>query len=284
MLSTFLASLVLLAVPVQPTDTVIPVERGSRLEVVNHNGNVDVRVWDRDVVAIAGDRELGDVASITRAPSVIRVRIAGRQGPPRRARLSVTVPAWMPIRVNGMNTNITLDGSDADVSVETTNGDIRVTGGNGHVLLRTVQGAIEVRDSRGRLDVYNVNGGIRVFGATGDLTVETVNGSVTLEGIESDHVDATALNGKVTYDGTIRDGGRYLLSTHNGSIAMHIPEGANATVNVASMFGRFESDYPLTLAPGQSSGRMEFTLGTGSAHIELQTFNGTIRIARRGAK
>lgn len=282
MLSSVLASLMLLTMPVQPADTVIPVEPGTRLELVNLTGNVDVQVWDRDAVAIAVDRGLRDVASITRSLSVIRVRTAAGRAVPRAVDFSVTVPAWMPVRVNGMNSHVTLDGTEADVTVETVRGDIRLTGGNGRVTLRSVQGSIDVRDSRGRIDLYTVNDRIRVSGAAGDLNVETVTGSITLERIESGHVDASTVTGSLIYDGAIRDGGRYQFTTHNGSVTLRIPAGTSATVSVATMNGRFESDFPVTLAPGQVSSRFEFSIGTGSARIDLQSFNGSIRLARRG--
>ena len=55
------------------------------------------------------------------------------------------------------------------------------------------------------------------------------------------------MNGDITYDGTIQNGGRYELSTHQGDMAITMPENANATVSVNTFNGSFESDYPVTL-------------------------------------
>ena len=54
---------------------------------------------------------------------------------------------------------------------------------------------------------------------------------------------------------------------------------------VRTFQGDFGADFPIQLPEGQSarsgSKRFNFTLGTGSARIELQSFNGDIVVARK---
>ena len=54
---------------------------------------------------------------------------------------------------------------------------------------------------------------------------ETVNGEITLDRIDAISVDANTVNGDISYDGPIRNGGRYSLSTHNGDITLTVAEG-----------------------------------------------------------
>jgi hypothetical protein len=94
----------------------------------------------------------------------------------------------------------------------------------------------------------------------------------------------STVNGDITFNGTVRDNGAYRLTTHSGDVRAGLSATANATVFVRTFQGDFSSDFPIQLPAGQSrdsgSKRFNFTLGTGSARIELQSFNGDIHIAR----
>jgi hypothetical protein len=93
------------------------------------------------------------------------------------------------------------------------------------------------------------------------------------------------VNGEVTFNGTIRDNGAYRLGTHNGDIRVGLGGANNATVFVRTFQGDFTSDFPVQLPEGQNarsgSKRFNFTLGSGSARIELQSFGGDIVLARK---
>ena len=91
------------------------------------------------------------------------------------------------------------------------------------------------------------------------------------------------MNGDVEYDGPIHDGGRYALSSHNGDITIAVAPTANAAVAVSTFGGEFESDFPVTMTEGRKGKRFSFTLGKGGgAQIDLESFQGTIRLARPG--
>lgn len=93
------------------------------------------------------------------------------------------------------------------------------------------------------------------------------------------------VNGEVTFNGTIRDNGVYRLGTHNGDIRVGLGGASNATVFVRTFQGDFAADFPVQLPAGQNarsgSKRFNFTLGSGSARIELQSFGGDIVLARK---
>jgi len=60
-----------------------------------------------------------------------------------------------------------------------------------------------------------------------------------------------------------------------------VPDGAGATFNVASVHGSVRSDVagaPQRFEPGQ---RTSFSVGNGSALVEVETFGGRIAITRR---
>jgi len=162
-------------------------------------------------------------------------------------------------------------------------GDVTVKGAEGNVSAHSVEGSVTVTDVNGRVEAQSVNESVTVARVTGDLAVQTVNGDVALEAIKSASVEASTVNGDITYDGTIQNGGRYELSTHQGDIAITMPENANATVSVNTFNGSFESDYPVTLTGKNQRRKFSFTIGNGSARVDLESFGGDIRLARPGS-
>ena len=92
------------------------------------------------------------------------------------------------------------------------------------------------------------------------------------------------MNGDVRFEGPTADKGLYRVTTHNGDIRVSLGAQANATVFVRTFGGDFSSDFPVTLPEGMSNRdgnkRFNFTLGGGSARVELQSFQGDIHVSR----
>jgi hypothetical protein len=275
-----LALVALLAGP--DLDTTVAVQRGQRLEISAQTGEIVVRTWARNAVRIQATGENLARIGIDQSASVVSIRGAASRGAPGSVSFELSVPAWMSLRLSGVNTGMRVTGTDAPVTVETLNGDVEVTGGNGLVSLRSVQGAVTLIGAKGKLDVNSVNSEVRVRDVSGELQAETVNGEIRLEKVQSDNVEASTVNGDVAYDGTIRPSGRYRFATHNGDVTVTVAEGTSALVSVSTFQGDFESSFPVTLTERHGK-RFEFTLGGGSARVDLESFAGTIRLVRPGA-
>jgi Toastrack DUF4097 len=279
-----LGTLVLAMMAVTTTDQTVQVSKGTKLDVNNFAGDVLIKVWDKDAVRVEAthsDRESVDIKQVDQTVS-IRSRSA-RGGPPRSLDFNITVPSWMGIAVSGNYAFVTMEGVGGDVNVETTRGDINVRGGSGFVSLKSVQGEVTLEKAKGRIEVRAVNEGIRLADINGDLSAESTNGSIILDRIDSGNVDLYTVNGNISYDGPIKDKGLYRLTTHNGLIAMAIPEKVNAALMVRTYNGGFRSTFPIGGdATERRAKRFTVTLGNGSAHVELESFGGTISLRRPG--
>jgi DUF4097 and DUF4098 domain-containing protein YvlB len=266
------------------TDQTLEVTKGSRLVLTNNAGEVVVRSWDRDQVRIQAAHSERERVEIQSAESTVRVRTRGTRGPASLVDYQVTVPAWMPVNLSGTYLEATVEGTSAEVTVETVHGNVRVVGGSGNVIARSVEGTITVEKAAGRVQATTVNEDIRVVDVTGDLTVDTTNGDITIDNAQAASLSASTVNGDVTFNGAVRDGGSYRLATHGGDIRLGLGGANNAIVFVRTFQGDFSADFPIQLPEGQSarsgSKRFNFTLGNGSARIELQTFNGDIELAK----
>ena len=261
-------------------DTVVPVERGTRLALENHRGEVLVTTWGRNAVQVGStDLDETQLLAVTRSGSVLRIRLEGTRGP-RDADLHVVIPAWMAIRIEGNQLDVGVRGSEGEISIETIGGDIVVEGGAGLVSARSIQGEVVVRGARGRVEAVSINEDVTLEDIAGDVTAETTNGDISLRRIRSSSAAAATVNGDIDFEGTIRDGGRYAFATHNGDVQIAVPEETNATVTVSSYHGDFESEFPVRLTGASRDRQFEFTLGSGSARLELGSFNGEILLRR----
>ena len=274
--------MLLLLALLQQIDSTVPVGRGQRLEVNAFAGEVTVTAWNRDAVRVQADARGSTGVEIDRNATTVSVRTSGRRGPPSGVDLQITAPAWMPLDLSGVNTEMTITGSRAGISAETVQGEVSAKGGEGLVSLRSVQGSVSLSGAKGRLELHSVNADVEVSASSGEVTAETVNGDVMLDAVDATSVTATSLNGDVSYNGPIKSSGRYALSTHNGDITVTVAEGTSASVSVSTFNGEFESAFPVTLTETRKGKRFNFTIGGGSAQVTLESFQGTIALVRPG--
>ena len=270
----------------QQTDTTVAVQPNARVQIQNFAGSVTVRGWDRSAVRVVAGQNRRDGVQVRERDGLLSIVTVSRTGVPAPLDYEISVPMRATLDISGTYTDITVEGVRGPVSANTVQGDVRLRGGDGVISLKSVQGSVVLQDASGRIEVNGVNKGLTLRNVSGDIAAETVNGSILLDGIESSDVEAVTVNGRVSYDGTIRDRGRYRFATHNGSIVVSIPERANATVAAVSYEGTFSSRFALpasaTTASNGPRHRANFALGTGSARVEAESFQGSIILARPG--
>lgn len=277
MFAPMMALVLTVGAPLPAADTVLPADRGTRLEIEALRGRVQVETWAQAAVRI--QTRAGVRADIGRSGSLIRVRPERTRRGSQDADFTIQVPSWMDVRIHGQQLDVSVRGAGNDVSVETIGGDIVVEGA-GRVDVRTIQGAVTVRGVDGPVEIWSVNQGVTLSDIGGDISVETTNGAISLRGIRASGARATTVNGSIVYEGAIRENGRYAFTTHNGPISVHIAERANAMISAATYNGSFQSDFPVRLTGTSRDRQYHFTLGSGSARVELESFNGDIRLRR----
>jgi DUF4097 and DUF4098 domain-containing protein YvlB len=266
-------------------DTTLRISRGTTVEINSMTRPILLRTGSGDQVRVVG-------ATAELSGSTLEVNgaspFARGSGP-----ITVTVPAWATVEVDAMNASITIEDAPERVTAGTLNGRIESRGGRGTLTLSTMAGAISVRDFAGtRLSLDAVSGEITVDGATGTLSVESVSQGITLRNIRSNNVTAETTNGRVRWEGGFDPRGRYTFATHNGEILLLLPEATSARVRGSMFNGSFESEIPATTQGLEPSRRdreimlgkdFTATLGKGEATVQVETFNGSIRVRRLGS-
>src|SRR5438309_1712676 len=190
----------------QQTDTTVPVRAGARLEVNNFGGEIAVKTWSKSAVRVTASHSSRDRITVDASEQVVRVKSESRRGPSQVVDYEITVPAAMALALSGVYTDITVDGSQGEITAETVQGTVKVSGGVGNVSLKSVQGDVTLEKARGRIDLSSVNETIKASQISGDVSAETVNGDISLVQIESANVEANTVNGDIEYAGTNQDG------------------------------------------------------------------------------
>ena len=263
------------------TDETVTVTRGTRLTVNAFAGEVIVRGWARDAVRVQGRHNSRTRVAVRPSGSVLAVSASGTPG---AVDYQISVPAWMPVKVEGTYIYISIEGTQADVAAETVRGDIAIKGGASAVTAKSIEGEVILDGPRGRVNASSVNQGVTISGGNGEFAVETTNGHISLSSMESASVDAASINGNIKYDGTVAASGRFRFSTHNGSIVVAVPETTSAAFTVRTYNGSLNTNLPLKTAGEVRRGqRATYTLGSGSADFELESFGGTIQLRKRGS-
>jgi DUF4097 and DUF4098 domain-containing protein YvlB len=268
--------------PQQQMDTTFTVRSGGTLELESVHGSVVVNTWDREAVRVRTQEPVRARPRVSYSGGVVEIEPNPRGGSENVA-LEITLPRSFDVNIEGVNFAVTVDGVQGDVTVETMQGAVNVRGVTGDIDIEAVNGEVAVDNSRGNIVVEATNQNVRLTSIRGNIEVETTNGSITMLRAESTVVEVSTINGIVQYDGTVVDGGRYYLGTHNGSISMSFPERSNASVEVSTTNGQVQSTFGIPITSTRTR-RFNFTLGSGSARVELESYNGSVRLVRPGGR
>ena len=266
------------------TDTTLAVSNGTTLELENYAGSIEVGTWSRNAVRIEAEHGRRAEVQVERRSGSLSISAESHMGTPTSADFKLTVPAWMTLKLSGVYCDITVSGTHAALDAETVQGDVEVNGGEGHLSVQSVQGSVKVSNASGKIEVSSVNEGVAVDHVSGDLTAESVNGKVEVRDAKLSSFEASTVNGTLIYDGSFEKNGHYEMSTHNGSVYVAIPANADLAVEATTYAGSFESTFPIEKdrESTKKTHRYSVRLGSGSADLSIESFQGSIVLHRPG--
>jgi hypothetical protein len=236
-----------------------PLSPGSTFEATTHNGSITINgadVAECNLTATIVTRavtdeeaiELSDKVNVTLVPSGNRL----------------TVKIDKPTNLINKSVSVSLD-------VELPN--------QTDLKLITHNGAVKITDINGRLNATTHNGKITTENVAGTTTLKTHNGSVTCNEISGDS-QMTSHNGSVKafYADSASSTCDISMTTHNGSIELATPPDYSAQVKASTNNGSINTDLPITVTGKVSKSKLTGTIGTGEGQLNLETYNGSIRI------
>jgi DUF4097 and DUF4098 domain-containing protein YvlB len=260
-------------------DTTFAFDRRGTVVIVAGGGEVDVTAWDRPQVRVRVRSERNLVRLDATATRVSLDISRSRGGD---TRFEVTVPIGVRVSARSTTGDMAISGTKGSVEARTQSGDLGVSDVGEVVDLNTYSGDITARGITGNVEITTLSGEVMLTDVKGDVDVSSVSGDIDLRGVIARYVRAKSTSGDITFDGGIDNTGRYELGSHSGSVYFTIPQGTGALLTVATYSGSIESDFPITLKPGEhgigSSKRFTFEIGKGDARVSAESFSGDITI------
>ena len=263
-------------------DTLLPLGRNGAVEIRLHAGEIIVTGWARSEVRVRGTSERGEIR-LEATPS--RVEIGTRPEHSRRgeAHVEITVPEGTRLTVSGSSADVSVRGVKGEVEVATMNGDVAIDNASSRVSFESVSGDVQISRVQGDLRGEAMSGEIGITDVAGEVEIESVSGDLTLHNVRSRFVRAETVSGNIEFEGRTESGGRYDFASHSGDVRLLLPSALGALIAVETFSGTIDSDFPITLQPGQRHGKeFEFQVGDGGARIGATSFSGGIYIQRSG--
>jgi DUF4097 and DUF4098 domain-containing protein YvlB len=129
--------------------------------------------------------------------------------------------------------------------------------------------------------VDTVNGGVVISGVSNNVVAESVNGSVETEDLSGD-TDLSTVNGSI--EATFaRLGGdqRVKAETVNGRVTINLPANADVKISADTLNGGINArDFDLEPDKGYVGSDLNASIGNGSARLNIDTVNGSIKIRK----
>lgn len=210
---------------------------------------------------------------------------------PRYAEIELITVIRSEVEITGVATAVAVSGRRSAIrlrdvgaaEVRTEKGAVEVDGARGLVDVVTTGGPVSVKNVRGDVRALSLTGRIEVSCVRGRVNVGNTEGPITLANVDGD-VDATTVNSDITFDGLIREEGRYHLKSMSGAVEMGLRRGPPGfTALLSSYRGQVESDFKLSYKqqPNAVTGnRLLGRYGDGRAQITLDSFDGRVKLRK----
>lgn len=256
------------------------------VEIFNTSGSIEVTGWSNDRIEIKGT--LGDsveelIFEKDGNEVLIRVEVPNRHWGDIDADLEIKVPEGSSIEVSAVSADIDVTDVFGEQSLEAVSGDIETRGVKTDVEAASVSGDVEIRgeDANGDFEMATVSGDVYLSGATGRVEAESVSGDVDIIGGAFEEAYFETVNGDLTYQAALIDGGDLSMESVNGTVDIEFSEPVSARFDIETFNGSIRNCFgpkPERTSKYSPGLELSFTVGDGDSRVEIETLNGSVNI------
>jgi len=270
----------------RPVDETRSLDPGGTLEIGNLSGSVTV-IGGAGQVEITGT--LGDDVEeleIVGGGDHLEIRVKTPRNTTRHidleSHLTVHAPADARLEVQTVSASITVQAMNERLELQSVSGEIRAESRPRVLSAQTVSGTIHTVGALERAEVQSVSSRIELGEITGRLEASTVSGGLSITGGSLEEAELSTVSGDVEISTDLPAGAELSINSHSGGVMLDLGAGVSASFDVTTFSG--DIDNALTsdaaertskYAPGKS---LEFSVGGGSARVDINTFSGNVRI------
>ena len=271
------------SVSTQPA-TAPPVLRARRatatvaLKIYNPSGSTRLVGWDRDSVVIRGRVSShdhfffgGDSANLK-----FGIEEGSSSESARPADLIVYLPRRGSVSIKSVDASIAA--TDVSGWFYTVSGAIVLAGRAQNVDAESMSGDVMLDLSTPWVRARTGRGHLVVRGAPEDVDASTVGGALDVLTSSIMRGRFASVTGDIHYMASVARGSLFDFSNHSGAVDFALPRNVSATLDLSSVTGQLDDEFP-QLKPAAAPGRrLQTRLGTGDAQIVARTFKGAIRV------
>lgn len=271
----------------RPVDETRSLDPGGTLEISSLSGSVTV-IGGAGQVEITGT--LGDDVEeleIVGGGDRLEIRVKTPRNVDTRnmdveAHLTLHVPADARLEVQTVSASITVEAMDERLELQTVSGEIRAESRPRVLSAQTVSGKIHTVGALERAEVQSVSSKIELGEITGRLEASTVSGGIEITGGSLEEAELSSVSGDVRITTALPAGAELSINSHSGAVVLDLGGSASASFDVTTFSGDIENrlssdsaERTSKYAPGKS---LEFSVGGGSARVQINSFSGDVRI------
>ena len=282
----------LLAFPVMADDVEqsMDADPDGTVLISNTAGSVEVSGWSRDSVEVTGT--LGDdVDELTFRRDgneiIIKVKSPSSSGMWGRkdvtSDLRIKVPEGSSLEIATVSADIEVAGVHGEQELQAISGEIETEVFGSDIQIEAVSGDIEVSGDGNDADseIETVSGDIMVIGLAGDIAAGSVSGDLHIEEGVFERAEFEAVNGEITFNAALADGGKMEIETVNGDVRVDFTNSVSARFDIETFNGDIDNCFGPEArrtdryAPGLE---LSFTEGDGDGRVSIETLNGGVSI------
>ena len=193
--------------------------------------------------------------------------------------------------------------ANSQLFAQSTSGDFEIDGVKGGVKAKNVSGDIDISNSAKSIEAYSSSGDISLNKCNGEIHVETVSGDLDAS-VNSRRFEASTISGDI--DVMLGKTDRVEVSSVSGDLDMQLELEKHGSIEASTVSGDVDlvfnqknvnARFDIVTGPGGDidngltndrpetswvqSEMLEFKVGNGEAHVELETVSGSVAVRKR---
>jgi DUF4097 and DUF4098 domain-containing protein YvlB len=260
-----------------PVSESVPATEDGAVNVVAVATELEIVGTDAKKITVVGQLPDNVVVEVRRKAKSTEIVVKHPKRSRGTGQLKITVPRGSELHARTVSGDLTASGVTGEVSLEAVTGNISCRDAGSEVSVATVSGDVDVEGGTKRTRARAVSGDVTVHRARGQVDASVVSGDVKLVDAAVSRTRVQATSGSVEFDGRFSEPGPHELTTHAGSIRMHLDPSVAVEIDAASHAGVIRDE--ITGTKTRRSARLVH--GEGGPTVRARSFAGSVVIKRR---
>jgi len=193
------------------------------------------------------------------------------------------------VHVENITGNLDIESSEGNVKVFHSKQNVAININKGNISFFDIEGNVEIKATKTKIIGEYIQKNLNIVVEEGDMFLDDIEGnisihfkqgSLTLGNKHSYRIELSSNNGDINLDTVIKENGRYIVETSEGTINVKIPSDASTAIVAKTIKGMISCELPLIIT---QSSRDELTgvLNQYKALLKLTTSEGDINIRKK---